>query len=258
MNKDEFIGYLQKPDGLNTNTIFDLKGLVNEFPYCQSTRILLTLNLFKERSINYDSELKATAVHVSSRRVLKKHIDRLNTENAKIVLPDEDENIPVKEEVLENEVENKEVEPKEKESKAVEPVIESKEEEAESIAQIKSIIERHLSELELENEIRQSEISNKTKKAEPVKPKDDLIDDFIKKEPSISRPKAEFYDPVDKAKESIVDHENIVSETLAGILFDQGHLKKSIKIYEKLSLKYPEKSSYFAALIEKAEKELES
>ena len=84
------------------------------------------------------------------------------------------------------------------------------------------------------------------------------IDEFIKNEPSISRPKAEFYDPVSKAKESVVDNENIVSETLAGIFYDQGHLQKAIKIYQKLSLKYPEKSSYFAALIKKAEKELES
>jgi len=96
------------------------------------------------------------------------------------------------------------------------------------------------------------------KNPKPVKAKIDIIDDFIKNEPSISRPKAEFYDPADKARESVVDNENIVSETLANIFYDQGHLQKAIKIYQKLSLKFPEKSSYFAALIKKAEKELKS
>jgi hypothetical protein len=78
----------------------------------------------------------------------------------------------------------------------------------------------------------------------------DLIEKFIRENPSISRPKPEFFNPVSVAQQSIVDQENIVSETLATIFVNQGHFDKAIKIFEKLSLKYPEKSSYFAALIE--------
>ncbi len=254
MNKDEFIGLLQDPDKLNASTVMELNGLISEFPYCPSTRILLTMNLFKEKSVKYDSELRATAIHVSSRSLLRKQIDRINTDNSKVVLPDEEETKTSTPKVSSEKVE---VKPEKEVSEEKEP-LQTPDDEATSIATVKTIIDRHLRELEVENEKRKKEEKKTAKKPKSAKEKSSIIDDFIKNEPSISRPKTEFYNPVNKAKESVVDNENIVSETLAGIFFDQGHLEKAIKIYQKLSLKFPEKSSYFAALIEKAEKELES
>lgn len=42
----------------------------------------------------------------------------------------------------------------------------------------------------------------------------------------------------------------IVTETMADVLMKQGKPQKAIEIYQKLSLQHPEKSPYFAALIE--------
>jgi len=52
------------------------------------------------------------------------------------------------------------------------------------------------------------------------------------------------------AKRSVEKKEGIVTETLADILARQGHTHKAISMYKKLSLIFPEKSSFFAQKIE--------
>ncbi len=78
-----------------------------------------------------------------------------------------------------------------------------------------------------------------------------IIDRFLQKESSISRPKAEFFSPVKAAKMSITEDDNIVSETLAKIYFEQGNLPKALKAYQTLLLQFPEKKNIFAPRIEK-------
>ncbi len=90
----------------------------------------------------------------------------------------------------------------------------------------------------------------------PAKKDFSLIDKFITEEPRISHPKRDFYNPINMAENSSLDKVEIVSETLAKIYITQGLYEKSLKIYKKLYLDNPEKSSYFAAQIENLELKL--
>lgn len=78
-----------------------------------------------------------------------------------------------------------------------------------------------------------------------------IIDQFIRTSPRIvPQPKAEFYSPAVQARKSLEEHEDLVSETLAGIYADQGNIQKARQSYERLILLHPEKKAYFAALIQ--------
>ena len=50
------------------------------------------------------------------------------------------------------------------------------------------------------------------------------------------------------------NEEPICTETLAGLYLEQGYPQKAIDIYSQLILRYPEKSVYFAALIDEINK----
>ncbi len=90
---------------------------------------------------------------------------------------------------------------------------------------------------------------------EPVEGQDkrdnNLISRFIKGEPGPIRADQETSLKGDVSLASNREHDGFITDTLAKIYVKQGLLAKAIYAYEKLSLKYPEKSAYFAAQIEK-------
>ena len=86
---------------------------------------------------------------------------------------------------------------------------------------------------------------------EPKKDFGQLIDSFIKNEPRITPGAVEQYSTEDLAKKSIVEDEGLITETMAQIYAKQGKLEKARRAYRLLSLKYPEKSIYFAAQLKK-------
>jgi len=61
----------------------------------------------------------------------------------------------------------------------------------------------------------------------------------------LSKPKS-FFKPLEVAKKSLIENEDLVTPTLAKVYLEQKHYEKAIAAYKKLILKYPEKNSLFA------------
>ena len=98
-----------------------------------------------------------------------------------------------------------------------------------------------------------NEPEEKTKELSKKEKNKALIDKIIDTNPGLIRNKEEpkFYAPDTKAKESLIENEHLVTETLAKIYALQGSVNKAVRAYEILSLKFPQKSAYFASLIQK-------
>ena len=90
-----------------------------------------------------------------------------------------------------------------------------------------------------------------------VRRKEDyILEKFIREEPQIKPPNSEKLDTENKARKSAEDPNDLVSETLAQIYTDQMLFHKAVETYKKLSLKFPEKSTYFADQIQELEKKI--
>jgi hypothetical protein len=90
------------------------------------------------------------------------------------------------------------------------------------------------------------------KKSVDYSQKRQIIDKIIESEPGrIKLGNTKFFTPNVDAKQSLLENEHLVTETLAKIYALQGNISKAIRAYEILSLKFPQKSVYFASLIEK-------
>ena len=273
MDSKQLIGYMARPEKLKGETVQEMEQLVADYPYFAIGQTLLTIAYQNTGDERYEPQLRRTAALVPNRDKLRlftliaRH--RWESEPEMPDLPDEfshaEEATPT-DNVFSN------IEPIETKEEQNTGIIREKvfiipeidlsgsheelsaemallEEKRKSLDELKAIIANRLKEIEAEKQRKESEQSQPKKLS-----RKELIDKFILENPSISRPKAEFYNPISVAQNSIIDQENIVSETLAKIYEKQGYIEKAMSIYEKLCLKYPEKSRYFAAQIERLKK----
>ncbi len=95
---------------------------------------------------------------------------------------------------------------------------------------------------------RKDEIKDEIIQVDKVEVKNNIIENFIQKEPRISKLKEES-DFVFKEKDGNISH--LMTETLANLYTSQKLYAKAIKAYEILGKKHPEKKEYFLDLIQK-------
>ncbi len=225
MDKKRLTRLLAHPEMIDTEDVGKLETLVKEFPFFTAAQVLLAIGMKRCEHPQATQQLQLAAAMAPDRNTLRKLCTQLpdefvETEEKTILIPEFD---------LDDKLEdlNREMALLEEKKKTID--------------ELKAIIENKIAELEKKKK--------SPKKDEKKLSKAEIIDKFIAENPSISRPKQEFFNPISAAQESVIDQENIVSETLAMIYENQGYFAKAISIYEKLKLKYPEKSIIFAGRI---------
>jgi hypothetical protein len=86
----------------------------------------------------------------------------------------------------------------------------------------------------------------------PVSEKAKLIEDFLASGASFNVPASPEINvhPVDLSEKAVILNDEIITEKFADLLVSQSKFQEAIESFQKLSLKFPEKSVYFAARIE--------
>lgn len=264
MEKEQFYNYISSSENLDSSSEGLLRDVVKQYPYFHAARILILINQKKNGSGTLNEQIKANAPLIPDRRKLFFLLNPPKTEEPsipedKIVTPvvsDDsetnnltgehfiltEENQQVTSDDLEKPVSENAIENVPSDHELLElgdPVIPISEHE-------KSYYDPQLYTLEIPKDDN-SGIEGIEKSIN--KSNFELIDEFINNNPRIKPNNGPLKEQEDISLNSVTDTEEILSETLAQIYLSQGLFDKAISIYEKLSLKYPEKSSYFAGQI---------
>lgn len=247
MNRQQLYQWMNDPASLNTESLSDLQQLALDYPYFQTARLLHLLNLRRLQDYRFDIELRKAALFAADRKHLREwlgilaSLDKMAGQPAKIEA---------------SVIQHAEREQVDAHLKALEEQIKASLNEIElKKSQLKELIEEKKA-IVGEKDLKTEDIPGQGKKfsLRPL-PKDAMLEEFLLQNQHLPDSHATFFSPEDSARRSIEENEGVLSETLARLIAAQGKKDKAIKIYQQLMLKNPQKSSYFAAQIEKLRKE---
>ena len=289
MNISNFTYLLQNPKHISARQVSDVRSIIDEFPYFQAGRALYLKGLKDHESFKYNQELKTTAAYTTDRSILfdfitsdeflqneiSEHIKK-NIANLKDIEVNDVEDISInKSMIIDNALKQhiRDTEPtihpnlfeKKQELISPEEIIEvdssNIEKTPEEILEVGKPLVFDKNEVHSFSEwlritsfkpiIReQDEADNKDQPEKQTKTKKfELIDKFIASNPKIQPIKKDI--PIHNiAKSQMIQPEALMTETLARIYVEQKNYAKAIQSYKILSLKYPEKSGFFADQIQ--------
>ena len=220
MQKERIISLINNPHLINKEDNKFLEDISEKYPYFSISHILLSKGLLNTESVRYNRKLKQAALYSLDRKQLFKLITQHKKDSTEIIKKKVIKDI--KSEDLATSKDTK------TELKIGEP-LEFEETEEHSFSEWLALTK-----------------VKKIQRIDTKKEKSELIDSFIEKQPTIKAEKNKFFSPTEKAKTSLIENNELVTETLARVYLEQEHFNKAIQAYKKLSLKYPKKSSFFA------------
>ena len=247
MNITEFTSLLQYPGSISIEQTKAIEDILDNYPYFQAARIVHLKGLKNEHSYKYNNALKTTAAYTTNRTILFDFITA-NTLDASNNIEKEHQFI-TDSEIIDLEVVKR---PLVSSQVLVTDTKPEKIQTAEQKLEIGKPLVFDITEMHSFNEWLQvttlKPIERKEIKPSKVQKEQDdrfdLIEQFIKDKPKLKP--ISSTDNTNIAVESITENENLMTETLARVYLEQKQYDKAIKAFKILSLKYPEKSSFFA------------
>jgi hypothetical protein len=224
LKTETFIDLLENNARIQHVATADLKVIVEEFPYFQAARALYLKELKSQDSFKYNNELKITAAYTTDRTILFNYITSFNADTKHKNILEENTVLSI----ATNEVK----------------------------AQLEigkplafSSTENHSFNQWLQLSPKKVIIRNEEKPVQQKAKKEDLIDKFIQNSPKIAplEKGIKFTVPVSKNKYDAA----LMTETLAKVYLEQKKYENAMQAYKILSLKYPEKSGFFADQIKR-------
>jgi hypothetical protein len=243
MQQEKFLELLSHPERLDKGSMDQLRQMAARFPYSQPIRILLAKNLQLQKNPDFERQVNQAAAYAFDRRHFQVYMSgRLKAETS----------VPAPAEPKKTEGKNNSPTPQPswlarlffKKKKVVVPPLISREVTPEATSD----------DANPKNETPAVELPE-NKLPLPLRKHDDLIDRFLKEEPRIKL-RRDATPGENLAEKNLVNPEEIGTETLASVFIRQGLHEKALNIYQKLSLKFPEKSSYFAEKINSIKNEI--
>ena len=239
MKIQDYTYLVNNPSVISVAQTSELESVINSFPYFQSARALHLKGLKSQDSYKYNQALKTTAAYTSDRSILFDFITSTKFQNNTLIT--EEQTILENIEVIDAEI------VKALHQKITQTHSEETTKEPDEVLEIGKPLNFNSNESHSFGEWLQLgslKPINRAEKKEKSTSKFDLIDKFIASNPKIKPVNKEAKPPI--IKQESTDYDSLMTETLAQVYIEQKKYENAIKAYRILSLKYPEKSSFFA------------
>ncbi len=267
--------WIQHPETLNQDSLYELRTLVARYPYFQSVRLLYLKNLYLLHDVSFGAELRKAVLYVADRRSLFYLIEgenyKLNRNEQSVSILEKDE--PGIDRTLFlidaflSKMPDVQSQTSELDYTMDYTAYLLHDDKADDVVENKmrplrgqDLIDGFLNKMNADEKKLPTEQMNVDK---PPMDKDVLLADVSEEStsPLISMPISVNDDQAEdeeeeKGEDCVVEREDdsYFTETLAKIYIKQHRYEKALEIIKKLSLNYPKKNAYFADQIRFLEK----